>query len=99
GPVLEVIGADVAESAEFAGAGQLIGEGDSGDAAVAVPDGGEGFFVLAGGIPHLAGIIQRAGEGFFAGDVFAGFEGGDGHFGVGVVGAGDIDEIDFGVGD
>src|SRR5438132_534088 len=68
-------------------------------AAVPVPDGGEGFFVLAGGVAHLAGIVKRTGQWLFTRYIFAGLEGGDGHLGVGVVGAGDIDEVDVGVGD
>ena len=99
GPVLEVVGADVVDAAEAAFFDELVGEGDGGDAAVGVPDERFALFGFFGGVAHLAGVAQGGGKGLFAGDVFAGFEGGEGDVEVLVVGGGDVDEVDVRIGD
>src|SRR5262245_49430683 len=76
-----------------------MGEGNRGAAAVDVPDEGLEVLVGAGGVTHFAGIIQRAGQRLLAGDVLAGLEGEDGVLGVGVVGGGDVHQVDVGLGD
>jgi hypothetical protein len=78
---------------------QLVGESDGGDAAIGVPDEGFAFRMLFCGIVHYFCFGEGAGEGFFAGDVFAGGEGGESHFEMPIVGGGDVDEINFWVGD
>jgi hypothetical protein len=70
-------------------------EGDGGDAAVAVPDEGLRLLRFAGGVPHRAGVFDGARQRLFAGDVLAGFKGGDGHLGVRVVGGGHVNEVDL----
>ena len=98
-PVLEVGGADVIDAADAPFFNELMGEGDCGHAAVGVPDKRFALLRLFGGVAHLPRVGERARERFFAGDVFAGLERGEGDVEVLIVWCGDVDQIDLGIGD
>ena len=76
-----------------------MGEGDGGHATVGIPDECFGFFRLGGGVAHLAGFGESAGERLFTCHMFPGLQGGQGHFQMLMVGGGDVDQIDFRIGD
>jgi len=86
----------VEDAAEAAFVDQLLGHGDGGHAAVVVPHhvGHAGLF---DGIDDSFRFGGVAAERLFAHHHFAGLGGGDGDVVMRVVGAGDIDEIDFGI--
>ena len=97
-PILEVDGAEVVDAAEGAGIDEEAQLADGGDEAVVV--GGHVFDAGgAGGFEHGQGFGGRAGERFFAEEVDALLGGGDAGFGVDVVGAAVIEELDVAAGE
>ena len=92
-PVLKELGAVVKDSSEPSLVDQLLGERHGGDAAVIVPDHVRNFRRLDGG-DHLHRFSGVAAERLLAHHHLAGRGGGDRDLGVGVVGAGDVDEVD-----
>lgn len=76
----------------------LLCKGDGRDAAVIVADHIDDARFFDGGdhFPSLQGV---EGEGFLAEDGLAVLRGGDGDFGMGIVGGADVDDVDFGIGD
>ena len=96
-PVLEVDGADVPDFAQFTRSDHLVREGNGGDAAVIEPD--KGLYALGpGGFDHRPGIVEGAGDRFFAGHRLAGLDGGARRGGMHVVGRDDVDQPDLGRG-
>src|SRR5258706_3139108 len=95
GPVLEIVSADVIDATEPPLLHKLVGERDGGTTAVDVPDGGLGLLRLARRVAHGAGVVEAAGERLLTRDVLAGFERGDGHFGMGIIRTGHIDQVDL----
>ena len=80
--------------AKLAFVDQLLGKGDGRHTPVIVPDH-VWHLGLLDGFHHLAGFFGRAAQRLFAHDHFAGLCGGNGYFMMGVIGAGDIDDVDI----
>ncbi len=94
-PILGVAGVVMEDVTNGAVVDHFFGLGDGGDAAVVVANHVDDAGFLGGG-DHLLALLDGEGEGFFAKDVFAGLGGGDGDFGVGIVGGVDVDDVDVG---
>ena len=94
GPVLQELGAVVEDLAELAFVDQLLGQGHGGHAAVIVPDH-VGHLGLLDGVHHLARIRRRSGPAAFRTSPSCRPWRRRWRFPVGVVGAGDIDEVDI----
>jgi hypothetical protein len=94
-PVLSVAGAVMINPADGAFIDHLLGLGDGGDAAVIVADHVDDLGLFDRG-DHLFGLLDGEGEGLFAQDMFAGAGRGDGDLGMGIVGRGDVHDIDVG---
>ena len=93
GPVLQEVGSVMEDLAEFAALDDLLGEGDSGHAAVVVPHGiGDAGFLH--GLDHRHTFLGSAGQWFFTQHHLAGFGGGDSYLGVLIVRRADIDGVD-----
>jgi len=85
-PILEVRTLDVNDAAETTG-GNVGAHLENGGIEADVVIDGENLFWVAGGFAdELGGFLLRHGERFFADDVFAGAEGGEGLGGVFFVG-------------
>ncbi len=97
-PVLEEVALDVDDAAEVAALDHGAHLEDGGEEAAHVIDG-EDPFGGGGCFDDLCGVAAVHAEGFFADDVFTGFEGGDGLFDVLIVRRGNVDDIDFRAGD
>ncbi len=80
--------------AELAFVDQLLGKGDGRHAAVIVPDH-VWHLGLLDGVHHLRGFFGRTAQRLFAHHHLAGLCGGNGDFVMGVIGAGDIDDVDI----
>jgi len=93
GPVLKEVGAVVVDTAEFSGVDDFLGKGDGGEEAVVIPDevGEAGGFH---GFYHFEALFAVEGEGLFAEDHFAIFDGGHGDVVMRVVGGADVDGVD-----
>ena len=94
GPVLQEVGAVVEDAAEPTLVDQLLGEGDSGCAAVVVPNR-VGDAGLLDRCDHWLGFGRVTGDGLLAENHLAGFGGRDGDRRVGVVGRADVDRVDI----
>lgn len=100
-PVLEVVGADVAQGADAPVGDHAAGERDGRDAPVVEADhrqlavGGCPF----GGLGHRLRLLHRVGERLLAQHVLAGLQGGDGDLGVAVARGADVDQVDVVPGD
>ena len=94
GPVLEEVGAVVIDAPEVTTVYDLLGEGDSGEEAVIVPNeiGESGGF---DGFDHLEALFAVEGEGLLAKDHLAVLNRGHRDVVVGVVGRADVDGVDI----
>jgi hypothetical protein len=92
---LGVARAKMEEPPERAFGEHPFSEGDGRDATVVVANHVDGFGFLGGG-EHLLALLQMQAEGFFAEDVLAVFQGGDGDFRMGIGGRGDVHDINEG---
>jgi len=97
-PVLEEVALDVDDAAEVAALDHGAHLEDGWEEAAHVIDG-EDAVGGGGGFDDFGGVAAVHAEGFFADDVFTGFEGGDGLLDVLIVRRGDVDDIDFRAGD
>ena len=97
-PVLEVLGADVADGAEPTGLDELAGQGECWHAAVVERGHRETRGALGRG-DHRDAFGDRVGERFLAQHVLALLEGGDRDRGVAVAGGADVDDVDVVAGD
>ena len=95
-PVLEEVALDMDDVAEVAALHHGAHLEDRGEKAAHVIHGeGGAVFPLYRG-DNLGGLARGHAEGFLADDMFAGGEGGERLFDVGVVRRGDVDDIDLG---
>ena len=94
-PILQEDGAVVEDSSQPAFVDQLLGQGDRRGAPVVVPD----HVRDSGGFHrrrHCLGFARIPSQRLLAHDDLASFGGGNGDFIMGVVGAGDVDQVDIG---
>ena len=91
-PILEEVSAVVVDAAQVAAIDDLLSKGDGGKKTVVIPNevGKAGGFNC---FDHLDPLFPVEGEGLFAKDHLAIFDGGHGDVEVGVIGCADIDGI------
>ncbi len=93
-PVLQEIGTVVEDATQVAALDDFFGQGDGGEETVVVPNevGQSGFF---DGLHHFLAFGAIECQGFFAENHFARLDGGEGDFGVEIVGGADVHGIDI----
>lgn len=93
-PVLQEIRAVVVDATEISTVDDLLGERDGREEAIVIPDK-VGETRGLDGLHHFESLFAIKGEGFFAEDHLAVFNGGHGNIEMGVVWGADIDGIDI----
>ncbi len=92
-PILRIAGVIMVDLTDGTFLDHFFGLGNGGDAAVVVANHVDHFGLLYSS-DHVFALFDGQAERFFAEDVLAGAGGGDGDFGVGIIGCVDVHDVD-----